>query len=310
MQRCVLTGTSLPVGLADLADPPQLLYCVGELPPVPWVAVVGTRGASDAAVSFARELAASLCGAGVTVASGGARGIDAAAHEGALDVGGRTVVVAPSGYLRPSPSDHAELFRRIVDGGGAHLSPFEDDHVARRHTFFLRNAVLVACSALVVVVESPLRSGARNAASVARKCGRPLFVVPHPPWHRRGLGCIEELRLGAQPLSSVKQILRVLEQRGFAGVLGRELGGSGNPPQQIALPGLVERRALRASTQPACTADVEGRVAAALQKGTWTHLEQLVAISGVSVGEVQRLLVSWSLSGRVEVADDGSVRPL
>jgi DNA processing protein len=158
-------------------------------------------------------LAFDLARAGVAVVSGGALGIDAAAHRGALDAGGVTLLVAPSSIERPYPAEHAELFAQIVAGGGAQLSPFATGMVPRRSQFFLRNACLVALSHALVVVEAPLRSGARNAAAWARELGRPYFVVTSPPWNPRGLGCIAELELGARPLASVETLLRCLREQ-------------------------------------------------------------------------------------------------
>src|SRR3954469_25974014 len=102
-----LTGERLPPRISDLADPPARLYLHGELPRGPAVAVVGTRKASAEGLAFTRALAAELAAAGVAVLSGGAKGVDTAAHEGALDVGGVTVVVTPAGFERPFPKENA-----------------------------------------------------------------------------------------------------------------------------------------------------------------------------------------------------------
>ncbi len=190
--RC-LTGSALPRQLADLETPPDRLFLRGELPRGPAVAIVGTRHPTDEYACFARELACELAEAGVAVLSGGAEGIDTEAHRGALAAGGVTVVVAPAGFERPYPEKNAELFRQIVATGGAYLSLPEPNCPAPRGIFFARNACLVALAHLVVVVESPIRSGARNAAAHARRLGRPLFVVPAPPWHGNGRGCLAEL---------------------------------------------------------------------------------------------------------------------
>jgi len=177
-----LSGERLPPRLSDLSNPPACLHLIGELPRGPAVAVVGTRRASVEGLAFTRAFAAELAAAGVAVLSGGAKGIDTAAHEGALDVGGVTVVVTPAGFQRPFPKQNAELFRRVVASGGAYLSLFPDDAPADRPTFFARNACLVALAHVVVVTQSPFISGAANAAKWARQLGRPLYIVPHSPW--------------------------------------------------------------------------------------------------------------------------------
>jgi len=159
---------------------------------------------------YARHLAGALACEGVAILSGGAKGIDTAAHRGALDVGGVTVVMAPCGFDHPFPEENRDLFREIVDQGGAYISAVPGENVATYPAFFLRNRLMVALAHVVVVVEAPWRSGARNTAMYARKFGRPLFVVPHPPWNPRGSGAAVELRLGARPLASPRDVLRAL----------------------------------------------------------------------------------------------------
>src|SRR5258707_5883192 len=96
---------------------------------------------------------------------------------------------------------------------GAYLSLVEANVPANQGIFFPRNACLVALSHLVVVVESPIRSGARNAAAHARRLGRPLFVVPQAPWETKARGCLAELLLGARPLISVNDLFKALAEQ-------------------------------------------------------------------------------------------------
>lgn len=205
-----LEGATLPPRLADLAQPPRELFLRGTLPRGPIVALVGTRSPSLDGYLYARHLAGVLALHGVAIASGGAVGIDTAAHEGALDVGGATLVVAPSGFERPFPERNAELYRDIVQKNGGYLSIVADDVPAFQPAFFARNRLLVALAHAVVMVQAPWRSGARNATKHARRLGRPVFVVAHPPWSHRGAGWLTEVELGARPLGSPKDILRCL----------------------------------------------------------------------------------------------------
>src|SRR6185503_20147276 len=123
---------------------------------------------------FAEALSHDLARAVVAVFSGGAKGIDTAAHVGALRAGGATVVMAPAGFDRPFPERNAPLFERIVAEGGAYVSLLADDEPATPVSFFPRNACLVALAHVLVVVEAGFRSGARNAARWARALARPL----------------------------------------------------------------------------------------------------------------------------------------
>ena len=138
-QLRVLERGRLPPRLADLPEPPTRLYLHGELPGGPAAAIVGTRYPSDDGEQYARHLAGVLAAEGVAILSGGASGIDTAAHRGALDVGGFTLVVAPSGFDRPYPEDNAELYAEIVARGGGFLSAVPPQVPATNDRFFLRN---------------------------------------------------------------------------------------------------------------------------------------------------------------------------
>lgn len=202
--------------LFDLPDPPSRLYLVGKLPTNIGIAIVGTRRPTAEAVAFTEELVRALaCAkpgeAKLSIWSGGAEGIDAAAHRSAMRAGIPTVVVAPAGWARPYPPEHAQLFQSVIAQGGAYLSLVEDHCVAKQHRFFARNAVLVALVQAVVVIQAGLRSGARNAAKFARQLGRPLYVVPSCPWTHQGLGCNVELELGARALGSASDLLLAAE---------------------------------------------------------------------------------------------------
>lgn len=170
------------------------------------MAIVGTRGASEAGEAFARFLAARLASAGVVVWSGGARGIDRAAHEGALEVEGRTVLVTGAGLDVIYPPDAGDLYRR-VPVRGAVLSLSEDDAQPRAFTLLARNQVLAALSVATVVVECPLKSGARSTSAAARRLGRPTFIAAQPPWSPFAATVGEEERLGSIVFTSVDALL-------------------------------------------------------------------------------------------------------
>jgi DNA processing protein len=190
-----------PHELRDLASPPDPLCIRGELLAAPSVAMVGTREPSPDAVTYARDLAFRLASRGVTVWSGGAVGIDAAAHRGALEAGGISVAVVGTGLDHCYPPEHAALYEEIVLTGGALVSPFDRTQHATLTTFPRRNGVLAALTQATVVVQAPQKSGARSTARFARQLGRPLFVVPWPPWQPLGEGNWAEVALGARILS-------------------------------------------------------------------------------------------------------------
>lgn len=175
-----------PVRLRSLAAPPSTISVRGgSLQADRVVAIVGARAAHPETMALARELACRVVRAGGVVASGGAIGIDASAHLGAMEGAGRTWAVAPTGCNRCFPPAHAALFDRIGSGPGAMLWPFPPDF-QHRSGFVARNRVLVALADAVVVVQAGARSGALHAAACAGKLGRPLWVVPAPPWRQQG----------------------------------------------------------------------------------------------------------------------------
>ncbi|HEY4106550.1 MAG TPA: DNA-processing protein DprA [Polyangiaceae bacterium] len=281
-----LAGASLPARLADLERPPTKLFLRGELPRGPMVAVVGMRGPSERGAKYAHKLAGELATAGVVVISGGAEGIDTAAHRGALDAGGTTVVVAPAGFQRPFPKDNALVFQEVLDRGGAYLSLVEGDVPATRGAFFLRNAVLVALAHVVVVVESRNRGGARNASAHARRLGRPLFAVPYPPWHGKGRGCVAELLLGARPLRGSKDLLKALAAQNLHPVsTAAELARARQPQQEILdFTDVSPPEAARAA------------VLSAVRRGA-ASADEICAQTGLGAGRVSELILTLRLEG-------------
>ena len=281
-----LEGSYLPGRLADLDSPPTELYMRGELPRGPAVAIVGTRRPSEPYAQFARQLARELAEAGVAVFSGGAAGIDTEAHRGALEAGGATVVVAPAGFERPFPEENADLFRVVVQSGGAYLSLVRGECPATRGVFFARNAVLTALSHLVVVVESPVRSGARNAAAHARRLGRPLFVVPAAPWHRKGAGCLLELRNGARLLITVKDLLKALAELNLHPIV------AARPTLPTSLP---KQESLDFSGTSQAAGGREA-VLAAVRLGARSS-DEIGLASGLPAGRVSELILTLRLEG-------------
>jgi DNA processing protein len=287
-------GADLPLRLRDLARPPTSVHLHGELPRGPAVAIVGTRHPSPRGVRFTEELAGALSQRGVAVLSGGAKGIDTAAHRGALLAGGVTVVVAPAGLDKPFPKENAALFHDIVDSGGAYLSMVRDLEPAARSIFFQRNACLVAMAHAVVVTEAPVRSGARNAAKWARELGRTLLAVPFAPWQWRGRGSVIELRLGASVCTGVRDVMRALERQ-----LLTPLPRLGQiAPSQGELP--FPAPEVPASTFPSEAAGVVAAIAAGART-----IDEICDRSGLGPAAVQHHVLTLTLEG-VLAPDPGS----
>ncbi|MEZ4395273.1 MAG: DNA-protecting protein DprA, partial [Polyangiales bacterium] len=205
-----LLPSAYPPALAELEDPPPRLWLRGALVPGPSVAIVGTRRADLGAQAFARSLARDLAGAGFTIVSGGADGIDVAAHEGALAAGGRTVVVLPTPIARPYPAHRRPFFDDLLAAGGAWISERPPGEASRTWHFLSRNRIIAALGDATIVVQAPVRSGALSTARAARALARPLFAVPASPWDPRAAGNMGLLSDGATPCLGAEDVTRVL----------------------------------------------------------------------------------------------------
>lgn len=197
-----------PPLLSRIDDPPGLLFIRGSFQPSDSlsVAIVGARHATPYGLRIAEQLGASLARAGYTVVSGLARGIDAAAHRGALRAGGRTIAVLGSGVLNVYPPEHGDLALEIIDSGAvvSELPPLTDPNVG---TFPQRNRIVSGLSLGVVVVQAAERSGALITTRLAAEQGREVFAVPGPIDCRMSRGCHRLIRDGAKLVESVDDIL-------------------------------------------------------------------------------------------------------
>lgn len=289
-ERRTIDGSSeeWPAGLGDLAAigaPCAQLRVEGRWPAGAGVGIVGTRRASEDGAAFARGLAGALARAGIVVVSGGARGIDAAAHEGALEAWGATVALIGSGLDDPYPSGHADLYRRIAASHGCVASELDDAEPGFAPHFLARNRLIAAASVVVVVVEAPQRSGALSTAEWARKLGRELLVVPGSPWDPRSQGCLRLLQEGARVCTSARDVLSVPALR-----------GTRSSPEP--------RRSHEKSREFVDLDGDEGAVAGALGARA-LHTDAICRATGLPVARVQRALLDLTLRGLVSARGDG-----
>jgi len=199
-------ASDYPVALREIPGAPLLLYRAGKA----WaggdaVAVVGSRAPTGPGREFARILSRELAAAGWTVVSGMARGIDAAAHKGALHSGGTTVAVLGCGVDVAYPREHAELRDEILETG-AIFSEYPPGSSPLPHRFPERNRIVSGLSRGVIVAEAPERSGALITARIALEQGRDVMVVPGNPWFAHTAGGNRLLREGATPVCSVADV--------------------------------------------------------------------------------------------------------
>ncbi len=183
----------------------------GAFPPGPYVSIVGQRKPSSVGIRCAERVACELAEQGVTIVSGGAVGIDAAAHRGALRASGKTLVMAPVWLEHATPEVNRPLFDQILHRGGGYFSladqgakPFDTK------LYFLRNEAMAALCQVLIVGEHGYRSGARNTVKHAEELRRCTFVLPSIYGNSGGVGSNSLLDRGARVLLNVKDVLKVL----------------------------------------------------------------------------------------------------
>lgn len=219
LQRCRAAGYQLlfeesddyPSLLREMPDPPALLYCKGEILPEDElaVAIVGSRKCTHYGLQQAEKMAAALARAGVTVVSGLARGIDQAAHRGALKAGGRTIAVMATGLSHIYPPEHRELSEQVSEQG-ALVTEFPLDQAPVAGLFPQRNRIISGLSMGVLLIEAGRKSGALHTARHAYEQGRDVFAVPGRIDHPASAGCHDLIRDGAMLVRSVEDVLEGL----------------------------------------------------------------------------------------------------
>lgn len=213
-----------PPQLEDLTHPPSQLYALGEraMLDTPLVAIVGTRDATGYGLRLARAIAGALARSGVSIVSGMARGIDAAAHRAALEAGGRTVAVLGTGIDVPYPVGHREL-HELLSSRALVVSEYGSGVQAHRGAFPRRNRIIAALAPLTIVIEAGERSGALNTASQALELDRIIGVVPGPIDSKQSVGSNGLLLSGAVPITSIDDALSLAGVSGPRRVRDAEL---------------------------------------------------------------------------------------
>jgi DNA processing protein len=249
------------------------------------VAIVGSRASTAYGEHVSAELGHQLGERGWTVVSGGAYGVDAAAHRGALAAEAPTVAVLSCGVDRPYPAAHGALFHRIAEAGLL-VSEWPPGCAPLRHRFLVRNRLIAALTRGTVVVEAAARSGAQATAQRARRLGRQVLVVPGPVTSAMSVGCHELLRdtdVGATLVTTAAQVIEAV------GIIGADLA---DPPDRPTTP----RDGL---------SDVAVRVLDACPVRVGVSPERLASIAGCEVLDVLRVLPALELADLVQWTGTG-----
>ena len=248
------------------------------------VALVGSRASTSYGVHVAGELGAGLGDRGWTTVSGGAFGIDAASHRGALAAGAPTVAVLACGVDRPYPATHGALFARVLDDGLL-VSEWPPGCAPLRHRFLVRNRLIAGLTRGTVVIEAAARSGAQATAHRAADLGKAVMAVPGPVTSAMSVGCHEMLRSDTEVtlVTSAAQVLEVV------GAMGADLAAAPARPVDV-------RDDL---------SDVARRVLDACPVRAGVPPERLAAVAGCEVLDVLRVLPALELHGLVEWTGTG-----
>jgi DNA processing protein len=219
LERCRQSGVRLllkgsadyPRPLAEICDPPPILYCRGQIEPRDElaVAIVGSRRCSVYGRQQAERFASGLARAGITVVSGLARGIDASAHRGALEAGGRTIAVAATGLAQVYPPEHKELAAQIAEHGAVVCeSPLDQEPISG--LFPQRNRIISGLSLGVLIIEADRKSGSLHTARHAMEQGREVFALPGRVDSLMSEGCHNLIRDGVPLVRGVDDVLEAL----------------------------------------------------------------------------------------------------
>ncbi len=270
-----------PASLAGIYDPPPVIYYRGSLPREQeiTVAMVGSRRCSLYGMRAAGDLSGSLAASGVTVISGMARGIDSAAHRGALTSGGRTVAVMGTGFRHLYPKGSEELVKKISESGAV-ITEFPSEVTPSKNTFPRRNRIISGLSRGVVVVEAARKSGALITVDYALEQGRDVFAVPGPLGSMTSSGTNLLIQNGAKLVLSADDILdeigQPLEMAVTAGEpQGPEKKEEGITPRQASVLGYIPQKAA-------------------------AHIDEISVFSGISPGELYGDLISLELGGYIK----------
>jgi DNA processing protein len=283
----ILDDGSYPYLLREIADPPLVLYVKGDWPACfesPCVAVVGSRRCSTYGENASESLARDLAEKGVCIVSGLARGIDSAAHRGAIRARGKTIAVLGTGIDNVYPKENARLVSEILDAGGAIVSQFPRGTPPLKDNFPYRNRIISGLSLGVLIVEASERSGSLITARLAMEQNREVLAVPGNITSKNSFGTNYLIKSGAKLVQQWQDV---------AAELPAEIAASMLPPK------LDERDAPAGSgapgPMPAGLSENERRVWQKLSADEPTHVDVLLETSGLAFGDLNASLLNLEM---------------
>jgi DNA processing protein len=274
VKKLTLDDSAYPNSLGELAQPPKQLFIQSDnwedLMSRPRVAIIGSRKVSAYGRQVTAKLARELAAQGIVIVSGLALGVDGLAHQAALDAGGLTIAVLPTGLDKIYPASHQNLARKIVEQGGALVTEYEDDADIYKTNFVARNRIVAGLSAAVLITEAALKSGSLHTARFALEQGIDVLAVPGNITSLTSEGTNNLIKSGATPVTSYEDVLHAL----------------GLQPQK-----LNEKRLASANPH-------EQTLLELLQKGT-SDGSSLLAASQMEVGLFNQTLTMLEITGKI-----------
>lgn len=215
VQKLLLQDSAYPSVLQTIASPPKELYYIGADPSEwlkrPRVAIVGTRGITAYGRRVTEDFALALAGKGITIVSGLALGVDAAAHSAAIRAGGMHLAVLANGLDQILPASNTDLARRLLAAGGAIISEYPEGTPSLKQQFIARNRIVSGLSDVLLITEATEQSGTMHTARFALEQGRDVLVVPGNITSPSSVGCNNLIKAGAMPVTCVDDVLRALK---------------------------------------------------------------------------------------------------
>ena len=285
-----------PKSLKEIHDPPLVLYVKGKIPKSNYaIGIVGSREASHYGLKAASLFATGLAREGIPIISGGAKGIDAAAHEAALKAGGTTVAVLGCGLDIAYPASNQKLFERIAQSGAV-ISEYPPGTAPMSQNFPARNRIIVGLSRGIVVAEAAQKSGALITAHIAADEGREVYCVPGNIFENTSIGCHELIRQGAKLVDCVTDILE------------DKIAWQAAMQQKVFQPSIFEpvddnwKDSFEAV--PSTISELGENILALLKQGPLS-LEEIIEQSGKSVPEISMELLELQVAGCIDM-DNGN----
>lgn len=276
-----INDVDYPIELKQIAAPPKVLYIKGNLPKqTKHIGIVGSRRASTYGLKAAEDFASDLAGAGVVIVSGGAKGIDSAAHKGALQAGGTTIAVLGSGIDVIYPRENAILFDEICKNG-ALITEFAPGTPPIANNFPARNRIINGLTQGILVVEAAKKSGAMITVEFAADEGHEVYCIPGSIYLPNSIGCHSLIKSGAQLVDRPEDILNDLESKNINIIKPKSLSLF----EETEINSSLGRQLMDIMTQEPIT------------------LEELVELSGHSLAEISEELLNLQMHGKLGLVD-------